>query len=415
MRTKPSVLRLNESHPLASGLVVASIPNGQTGVFVGDYSRGQRTNAGTFLPLDGAWGSVAGGQNTSFRSVRYTFPQITIGPGLCFALAIDRWNTTANSDDRFAASVGTSAGGNILLGFDAFGSTSASGPSGSTIRGFLRDAASGGPGGFGGAAGLRNNGPHVLICNSSAANSHQYIVNGIVNATSAASMAAVAVNQFSLLSAFRNTDALQWSGGVAGGWLWNRSLSANEISELSADPFAMFRPRQRSYFYAGIAAGGPTYTLTADAGTFTLTGIATNLLASRRVSADLGTFALSGIDAGLLASRQIAAATGTFILTGIDAELTYTPSDTPLIDSLFVTRTAAATIRFTGTTDGNRVQYYIQAAPGTTPDESDTPTGEVTVTRNIAFDFNVEGVDVGSIRVHARAAHRGNVGSWAAL
>jgi hypothetical protein len=30
--------------------------------------------------------------------------------------------------------------------------------------------------------------------------------------------------------------------------IWNRELSAVEVSELHADPFAMFRPRQRSYF-----------------------------------------------------------------------------------------------------------------------------------------------------------------------
>jgi hypothetical protein len=293
-----------------------------------------------------------------------------------------------------------------------------------------------------------------------------------------------------------------FEGVIEAASLYNRVLSAGEISELSHDPFAIFRPRQRSYFYAATVEQGGN-TLTAETGTFTLTGIAATLQASRNLTADTGTFALTGIDAdlvsvktliadsgefaltgiaadliasrkidcvagefsltgidadlaasrllsadegsfsltgidadllanrtiaiavgeftltgidaGLVASRVLTIDVGTFDLTGIAAGLVYTSSDVPSIDTLLVTRTAEAIIRFTGTTDGNRVQYYIQAAPGTTPGESDAPTGEVTVTRNTPFDFEVEGVDVGDIRVHARAAHRGNVGSWAAL
>jgi len=194
--------------------------------------------------------------------------------------------------------------------------------------------------------------------------------------------------------------------GIDAGLTYSGPVGPTHTLEADAGSFAL----------TGIAADfALTRLIAADAGTFALTGIDASLTASRSITADTSEFTLTGIDAGLIANRTIAIAVGEFSLTGIAADLTYTPSDVPSIDTLLVTRTAEAIIRFTGTTDGNRVQYYIQAAPGSTPDESDAPTGEVTVTRNTPFDFEVEGVDVGSIRVHARAAHRGNVGSWAAL
>jgi hypothetical protein len=92
------------------------------------------------------------------------------------------------------------------------------------------------------------------------------------------------------------------------------------------------------------ASGGATYTLTGDAGSFTLTGIATGLKAARKLTADAASytltgvdvsltytpiggpdytltanaasFALTGIDAGLKAGRKLTAAQATFALTG---------------------------------------------------------------------------------------------------
>jgi hypothetical protein len=103
--------------------------------------------------------------------------------------------------------------------------------------------------------------------------------------------------------------------------VWRKELSATQVSELHSDPFAMFRPRQRSYFYAGVGGGGPTYTITAESGSFSLTGIAANLTASRRLTADTASFSLAGQDAGLIASRRLTADAASFTLTGNDASL----------------------------------------------------------------------------------------------
>lgn len=90
------------------------------------------------------------------------------------------------------------------------------------------------------------------------------------------------------------------------------------------------------------------YTLTADSGTFTLTGQAATLRATRLITAAAGSFALTGQTVGLRVARlltaasgsysltgqsatlriarRLAATLGTLALTGIDANLIYTPA-----------------------------------------------------------------------------------------
>lgn len=71
--------------------------------------------------------------------------------------------------------------------------------------------------------------------------------------------------------------------------------------------------------------GGPTYTLTAATGSFTLTGQSANLVVSRKLSAATGTYTLTGNAANLVVSRKLVAETGAYTLTGIAANLVYTP------------------------------------------------------------------------------------------
>lgn len=68
-------------------------------------------------------------------------------------------------------------------------------------------------------------------------------------------------------------------------------------------------------------AGAASYTLTADAGSFALSGQAAGLLAARRLAGDVGSVALSGQDAGLLAACRIDAGQGDIDVTGQAAGL----------------------------------------------------------------------------------------------
>lgn len=69
------------------------------------------------------------------------------------------------------------------------------------------------------------------------------------------------------------------------------------------------------------AASATTYTLTASAGTFSVSGQTANLLFNRRLTCSAGTFSLSGQSAGLLKTSSLSASAGTFALSGQDATL----------------------------------------------------------------------------------------------
>lgn len=74
-----------------------------------------------------------------------------------------------------------------------------------------------------------------------------------------------------------------------------------------------------TFTLTGIAAGlNRGFTMVASVGTFTLTGIAASLLAARKITAAVGSFTLTGIAANFMKGYQLVASVGSFILTGID-------------------------------------------------------------------------------------------------
>ena len=114
------------------------------------------------------------------------------------------------------------------------------------------------------------------------------------------------------------------------------------------------RPQSSAYDVGAwelVVAGGATYTLTADSGSFALTGQtvglafnriltadtqsyaltgqATGLAFNRTLSAASVSFSLAGQDVGLAFNRVLSAASGSYALAGQDATLTYTPIGGP--------------------------------------------------------------------------------------
>lgn len=72
-----------------------------------------------------------------------------------------------------------------------------------------------------------------------------------------------------------------------------------------------------SYTWTGVAAAlSKGYVLTADAGSFTLTGVSAAMQAARVLTADVGTYTIGGVAAGLSASRNLVADAGSFALSG---------------------------------------------------------------------------------------------------
>jgi hypothetical protein len=104
------------------------------------------------------------------------------------------------------------------------------------------------------------------------------------------------------------TGSFNWTSGAFNPVAWTGGTTSADASWTAAS--VAIRP-------ASITA----YTLTADAGSFSLTGAAANLYLGHVLAADPGAFALTGADASLFKGFTLAADGGTFALTGADATL----------------------------------------------------------------------------------------------
>lgn len=121
------------------------------------------------------------------------------------------------------------------------------------------------------------------------------------------------------------------------------------------------------YVPAAPGGGGPTYTLTAETGSFTLTGNDAGLLRTYRLECEPASFALTGSDAALRRHYSIAAETGAFALSGSDvsfvrsyvlstepAAFTLTGYQVGIVEGLKI---IADTAQFTFT--GNEAQFRV--------------------------------------------------------
>lgn len=196
--------------------------------------------------------------------------------------------------------------------------------------------------------------------------------------------AAVSAAAGSALIAFSGGEgqsSASWGGSftvqdsITSGSYWQGSSAARIVSSASSytAPCTTGNGTLSAAFLVELTdagGGGPTYTLTADGGSYALAGAAAGTLYNRRIAADgglysitgtaaatlygrvmvadagayaltgtaagtvlsivmpanAGSYALTGAAAGTLYNRVIAAASGTYSLTGADATLTYTPA-----------------------------------------------------------------------------------------
>jgi hypothetical protein len=92
------------------------------------------------------------------------------------------------------------------------------------------------------------------------------------------------------------------------------------MPELSRNPWQLFR--HRLYKFVSLGSGG-AYTLTADAGTYSVSAADAGMRAARRLSANAGSYAYSGAAAGLYVGRRLTADAAAYSVTGNDAVLSY--------------------------------------------------------------------------------------------
>lgn len=97
-----------------------------------------------------------------------------------------------------------------------------------------------------------------------------------------------------------------------------------------------------SFVITGTSAGlERNLKVVADAGSIAITGTAANLEYSRKIVADIGTFLITGTDANLESSREVFAESGSVIITGTDATLRKSINMTADSGSFAVTGTNA--------------------------------------------------------------------------
>lgn len=120
----------------------------------------------------------------------------------------------------------------------------------------------------------------------------------------------------------------EMTGAVGLVLIWgNRAegLTDQEHAIIHENPWQILKPRRRLYIVP-TAAAGATYTLTADAGSYTQTGTAATLAFNRALSASVGAYTQTGVAATLTRGRTLTADAGAYSYTGTAATLTYTPA-----------------------------------------------------------------------------------------
>lgn len=97
-------------------------------------------------------------------------------------------------------------------------------------------------------------------------------------------------------------------------------FSASTMRELATSPWQLFAPRAQRIF-APITVGG-AYSITAQAGSYALTGQSSTITRSRLLTASAGSYAYTGQQATVSRNRQLTASAGAYALAGQSATLT---------------------------------------------------------------------------------------------
>lgn len=134
--------------------------------------------------------------------------------------------------------------------------------------------------------------------------------------------------------------------------IWDRALSDSEATAWIENPWQLFTPQKQKIF---VSINSGNYTITADNGSYSVTGQSASIYKSKVVVAAQGSYSLTGQNAtitytpsgtnytivanhgtynitgqaaSILRSKQITAAHGTYTLTGQNATVAYSGSNT---------------------------------------------------------------------------------------
>lgn len=166
-------------------------------------------------------------------------------------------------------------------------------------------------------------------------------MNGISDATAVAGPASITTNSLALGIGAQPDGTTKYSGIFDDLCIWNRALSANEVSLLYATTKLKYDPTV-NWINSISPRQLNRYTLTASAGSYSESGTAATLKIARILSASAGSYSESGTAATPIASRKISAAGSSYSETGTAATLKATRSLTCNSASVSVTGTSVS-------------------------------------------------------------------------
>lgn len=199
-------------------------------------------------------------------------------------------------------------------------------------------------------------------------------VDGNPDATNAFAGASFSFTHMALGASYRSGNvSVMSTHDVALGVLFDRQLTESEIRSLSQNPWQIFKPLPRRIFVSSPATSGlytltaqsgsyaisgqqatllrhrnltantgtynitgqfvnitysstaAVYTLTAQAGSYSITGSSITLLKSKLLSASSGSYSIAGNSATISKNRVLTTTAGSYTITGSSANLTYVP------------------------------------------------------------------------------------------
>lgn len=251
MRLKPSYPALRQGHPLADGLIGAWLMTEGSGNSLKDYSNSG--NDGMFNRATPVWGPGANGPALDFNGTSAfvdDFGSYIVDSRSSFSISawVYRRSTSTSSagDVIVSTRTGNADGVYFWLNRSLSGSLAIS-PIGATALETPGDVVP------------LNGWSFVSVSHDKPGGITKLYVDGVIKASGdiapGGTATAIADGRIGRSS---GTTSRHFNGLISTVISHNRALTDQDIDQLHDDPFAMFRPRQRSYFALAGAAPPPS-------------------------------------------------------------------------------------------------------------------------------------------------------------
>lgn len=164
--------------------------------------------------------------------------------------------------------------------------------------------------------GLTANTPIAVAATYAGASSSIYL-NGKLAASGTTSDTTSNADTFNI-GGITGQTAYNLKGLIPLALVWSRVLMPSEIAALSENPWQIFKAASRKLWAAALVN---SYTLTADQGSYAISGPATTLKIARKATASPGSYSINGAQANLVVARRMTAVKGSYAITGVSANL----------------------------------------------------------------------------------------------